>query len=347
MKERQRQPWFSAVGFMLLLLLLFFLSGCSTEQPADSNADDSSSEDQHAQEDELVDAEPEEEETVYPLTITDLAGREITFERRPERIVSVIPADMEIIYALGGEVVGRPQATNGTVEPEEAAAVEEIGYPLGINYETIVSLQADLFIGHTRLNVDDVSTLQALELNVILSQGDSMDDIKNLIHMYGDLLDRKAEANALIADIEKQVADITAVQREEPVKVLILFGTRDETMAALPQSLAGNLFELAGAENISAGLPHLDNYPTYAQLSLERILEADPDAIYFMAHGDAEEAKQRFEMEMSANPAWNNLNAVKNNNIIVLPHELFGTNPGPRIVDALAFLKDSLDSLEQ
>ncbi|OIJ19059.1 hypothetical protein BKP45_14375 [Anaerobacillus alkalidiazotrophicus] len=276
----------------------------------------------------------------------DLANRQVTFEQLPERIVTVIPADMEIIYALGGEVVGRPQSSSGIVRPPEAEVAEDIGFPKGINFEKIAALQADMFIGHTRLNLDDVPTLESLGLNVVLTQGDSLEDIISLIKMYGDLLDRNLEAEALINDIENTVEEILAAKRENPVRVLVLFGTQDETMAALPQSLSGNLFELAGAENVAKDLPRLDMYPTYAQLSLERILEANPDAIYFMAHGDAKAALQQFQTQMSQNPAWNNLDAVKNENIIVLPHELFGTNPGPRIVDALQFLKDSLDSLE-
>jgi len=65
-----------------------------------------------------------------------------------------------------------------------------------------------------------------------------------------------------------------------------------------------------------------------------------------MSMGDADKALKQFEDEMSLIPAWNELNAVKNGNLIILPHELFGANPGPRIVDSLEFLKNSLNSLE-
>lgn len=282
----------------------------------------------------------------YPLTIVDLADREVTFESMPERIVTVVPSDMEIIYALGGEVVGRPLSSSGIVRPEQAATLPEVGYPLGVNFEVITSLEADMFIGHARLNLGDVQTLESLGIEVVLTKGDSLEDIKSMIKMYGHILERQEEALRLIDEIDRKVTEMTSNKRENPIKALILFGTRDETMAALPQSLAGNLFELAGAQNISDGLPRLDMYPTYAQLSLERVLEADPDVIYFMAHGDAEVAKQQFEKHMADNPGWNNLTAVKKNNIIVLPHELFGTNPGPRIVDALDFVINSLNNLE-
>lgn len=282
----------------------------------------------------------------FPLTITDSANRSVTFKESPKRIVTVNPADMEIIYALGGEVVGRPQNSTGTTRPKEAEVAVDIGFPLAINFERIVALKSDLFIGHKRLNTKDVPTLEALGLNVLLTQGDSVDEIISLIEMYGDILDKKDEADALINAIEKEIAEMLAEQQEKQVRALILFGTPRETMAALPQSLAGNLFELVGVENICKDLPGLKAYPTYAQLSLERILEADPDVIYFMSIGDDEKPFKQFQAEMSLIPVWNELTAVKNDRLINLPYELFGANPGPRIVESLQFLKNSLDNLD-
>lgn len=320
------------VIFITLLLLVFlFAAGCNKEGNVAITDKSDINENQISQ---------------FPLTIIDSANRSVTFQESPKRIVTVNPADMEIIYALGGEVVGRPQNSTGTTRPKEAEAAADIGFPLAINFERIAALKADLFIGHKRLNIKDVPTLEALNLNVVLTRGDSVDEIIGLIEMYGDVLDKKDEADALIHTIEKEITEILAEQQEKPARALILYGTPSETMAALPQSLAGNLFELVGVENICKDLPGLKAYPTYAQISLERILEADPDVIYFMSMGDDEKPFKQFQAEMSLVPVWNQLTAIKNNKLINLPYELFGTNPGPRIVESLQFLKNSLDSLE-
>lgn len=319
------------VFIIILLLTLLLMTGCNNQ----GNVVDTDKNDIN-----------ENQTSHYPLTISDSANRNVTFEESPKRIVTVSPADMEIIYALGGEVVGRPQNTSGVIRPPEAEVAENIGFPIVINYEKIAALKADLFIGHERLNIKDVPTLESLNLNVVLTKGDSLEEIISLIEMYGDILNEKENANALIHNIEKEIEEILADNQDQHPKVLILFGTPSETMAALPQSLAGNLFELAGAENVFKDLPGLRSYPTYAQLSLERIFEANPDAIYFMSMGNAELALKQFQEEMSLIPAWNELTAVKNDNLIILPHELFGANPGPRIVDSLQFLKNSLNSLE-
>ena len=324
------------VSFIILLLsALILLAGCNEQagqgEQGEAVADSSASNGDQV--------------SKFPLTIIDSANRSVTFEESPQRIVTVNPADMEIIYALGGEVVGRPQKSFGEVRPPEAAAAEDVGRPAVVNFEKISALKADMFVGHSRLNINDVPTLEALNLNVVLTQGDSVAEIVDLIAMYGSILDKREQATALINKIEQKVAEVSEGSQTRDVKALILFGTPGETMAALPQSLGGNLFELVGVENIYKGMPGLKTYPTYAQLSLERILEADPDVIYFMSIGDDIKPFEQFQTEMSHLPVWNELKAIKNDKLVNLPYELFGTNPGPRIIESLQFLKDSLDSL--
>ncbi len=315
---------------ILVLAPFLFISGCTGQN--DNAITDADNADQ-------------QQASQFPLTITDFANRSVTFKKSPKRIVTVNPADMEIIYALGGKVVGRPQKSFGDVRPPEAEKAEAVGRPQVINFEKVSALKADMFVGHKRLNVKDVPTLEALGLNVVLTQGDSVDEVIDLIGMYGNILNKQEQANALVNTIEQEIEKTVKGNQRRDVKALILFGIPNETMAALPQSLAGNLFELAGVENICKGMPGLKTYPTYAQLSLERILEADPDVIYFMSMGDDAKPFERFQAEMANVPAWNKLTAIKNDRLINLPYELFGTNPGPRIVESLQFLQNSLNSL--
>lgn len=62
----------------------------------------------------------EAKETGFPITIKDGVDKEVTIEKKPERIVSLIPSNTEIVYAIGAgnEVVG---VNENDDYPEEAA----------------------------------------------------------------------------------------------------------------------------------------------------------------------------------------------------------------------------------
>ncbi|MBW9235496.1 hypothetical protein JQK62_25540, partial [Leptospira santarosai] len=76
------------------------------------------------------DATPETEQgkeaTKFPLTVKDVTDNEITLEEPPKAIVSMIPSNTEILYALGleEEIVGVSDFDN---YPEQAASKEKIG----------------------------------------------------------------------------------------------------------------------------------------------------------------------------------------------------------------------------
>jgi iron complex transport system substrate-binding protein len=48
---------------------------------------------------------------------------------------------------------------------------------------------------------------------------------------------------------------------------------------------------------------------------------------------------------MEKNAAWKNLDAVKKGNIVVLPSNLFGTNPGTKITEAVEYMRQSLKDI--
>lgn len=147
--------------------------------------------------------------------------------------------------------------------------------------------------------------------------------------------------------IDDKIATIQSTQDGEKIRVLLIYGAPGTNMAALPNSLGGNILELAGGENIASDYPSLDMYPQYAQLNTERIIESNPQIILLMSHGNPEEVKSSFEKEMSSAAGWNELDAVKNEEFHILPSDLFGTNPGTQIVDALDYLDELLQDVKE
>ena len=88
--------------FIIITLLTLLLAGCAqVGAPTDvSSTSDSTSD--------------------FPLTVTDDLGRDVTIKTKPERIVSLLPSNTEILFAVGAgeQVVGVTSYCN---YPPEAA----------------------------------------------------------------------------------------------------------------------------------------------------------------------------------------------------------------------------------
>lgn len=78
-------------------------------------------------------------------------------------------------------------------------------------------------------------------------------------------------------------------------------------------------------------------------LSMEAIIDAEPDYIFVTTMGESKEAAMDMVEELLvSNPAWSGLKAVKNNHYCVLPKELFHIKPNERWGESYRILADYL-----
>ncbi|WP_025681765.1 ABC transporter substrate-binding protein [Paenibacillus massiliensis] len=305
--------------------LLFALSGCATgAEDAHLSASGAGS-------------SPPSSNTAASYSITDFAGRSITFNQVPERIAALSSGDMDVIYALGGQLVGRPAVEGGPV-PEAAEQVEQIGTTHELDLEKIAYVKPDVVLGNAALNAKDTATVESLGSRMVLTSANSVADIKQQIELFGNMLHKEAEATKLIETLNGKLATLSQQVPANKPRVLMVYGAPGTYMAALPNSLSGDLLSLAGGANIAADFPQLENYPQYAQLNTERIIEADPEFVLIITHGNPEAVKSGFLKEMQVNAAWNRMSAIQSGRVEVLPSDLFGTNPGTRVTEALDVL---------
>ncbi|MFD0590910.1 ABC transporter substrate-binding protein [Paenibacillus sp. GCM10027627] len=280
--------------------------------------------------------------TESAVVITDFADREVTLHDLPKRIVALGNGEVDIVYALGGTLVGRPEDNAGLIT-EGVKDVPVVGSAHTVNLEEIAVVQPDVVLGNNPMNLNDIPLLEGIGSKVVLTEANSIDDIRRQIELFGKLLNKEDKASELIKEIDTELAqwkNKTQSQR----RALIVYGAPGTFLAALPQSLAGNVLETAGGANIAAEYARLQNYPNYAQLNTERVVESGPDVIFIMTHGNKEDVEKSFLHEMEGNPAWQTVPAVRDGRIHVLPPELFGMNPGTRIAEAVHLLGELLHS---
>lgn len=319
--------------FSLMLALLILHMGCSQESVV-----------QEKQQMSTETSQDIDEINTQEITLVDFAGREITLPTVPQQIVALGHGEVDIIYALGGEVVGRP-STRTPYPVKEAEHVEQVGSAHEVDLEKITFLQADVVLGNNPLNLKDVQVIESIGAKMILTSANSIDEIKEQIKLFGLLLQKEEKANQLVQQIEEKLATVS-VQEEHGPRVLLVYGAPGTYMAALPNSLSGNILELAGGVNIASDYPSLENFPQYAQLNTERIMEANPQLILLMSHGNPEEVREGFIKEMEENAAWNSLDAVVNQRVEILPADLFGTNPGTRVTEAVEYMAELVQTVQ-
>lgn len=319
-------------GFTYLLMAsMLTLAGCGANEAANDEKISSSAK------------TAEQQETT--ISITDFTNRAITFDKIPSNIVSVGNGELDIIYALGGELVGRATTYNEELNTQFADVVQ-VGNTHEFDLEKIASLKPDVVLANNPLNMKDIAGIEGIGSQIILTHANSVSDIQDQITLFGEMIQKQDKAKELVAGIEQKVADIKAETVDSKTRVLLIYGAPGTYMAALPNSLSGNLLELVGGENIASDYPAIEKYPQYAQLNTERIVEANPEYIFLMTHADPSAVKEGFINEMAQNPAWNSIDAVKNERIEILPADLFGDNPGTRVVDALDYMHTLLKSAQ-
>lgn len=309
------------------LILLFILAGCgqkSSGEPEKAEAESSSG---------------------SSLKITDFADRDISFDQAPKKIAALSNGDMDIIYALGGELVGRPTARGPIAVPEAKDAIE-IGSTHEIDVEKLTAAQPEVVLANDPMNMKDIPAIEGTGAQAVLTSANSLEDIQKQIDLFGTMLAKEQKAKEINDGINAKVEKMKEDQPEEKPRALLVYGAPGTNMAALPNSLSGNLLEIAGGENIASDYPSLEDYPQYAQLNTERIIEANPQVILLMSHGNPEEVKEGFLKEIKQNAGWKDLDAVKNDRFMILPSDLFGTNPGTRVTEALDQLSKIFQEME-
>lgn len=279
------------------------------------------------------------------IKITDFAKREVQFNEPPKEVAALGSGDVAIMGAFGIKVVGKPTLT-GSEEEESLKDVQEVGTTHEINYEQIALLQPNVVLGNVAFNQDDVASIENVGAKVVLTEANSIQDIKKQITLYGKMLQQEDKATQINQDLDLKLEEIKATLTSSEKRVLIVYGAPGTYMAALGNSLSGDILSTAGGVNIASDYPALENFPQYAQINTERVVEANPDAVLLITHGNPEEIKKGFLKEMEQSSSWNSLKAVKEGRVEVLPSKLFGSNPGTNVTEAVSYMVELLNNME-
>ena len=273
---------------------------------------------------------------VYPVTVTDMLGKQVTITKEPQRIVAASPSAIELLYAAGGKAVAR---TTTSQIPAEVATLPDIGTSERPAYERIVAQNPDLVLADASLQAQFAGNFASSLGNVpvVFVGAAKYDDVAKSLGIIGQVINQPTKAAAAAKTLTDTKAQVAAqVAGKTATKVLILIGAPNDPFVALPDSFVGDLAGLAGAKNIAAGQTQCGPLPGYTKLSLETIVAANPDVILTITAGPP--GGPSLADGIKNNPAYASIAAIKNGRVHDLNVDIYLQSPSPREAKGLTDL---------
>lgn len=266
----------------------------------------------------------ENKEAQKNIKITDSYGKELTFDKAPERIVSLSPGATETIYALNKEntLVGRSDFDD---YPAAVSKVKSVGGVKDPSIEKITELKPDLVIGGAHFSKDTVKKLEDLGIKVAVLYGaEDLDGAYKNIMDISTILGVAEKGQTIVNAMKKKVESVeNKVKSLNKPKIyyVVDFGKADFTAGG--DTFIGKMIEKAGGENIAKDTKGW-NY------SFEKIVENKPEMIIL---SDKFNIKKNF----LATDKYKDLPAAKKNKVYEIDDNML-LRQGPRQADGLEAL---------
>jgi ABC-type Fe3+-hydroxamate transport system substrate-binding protein len=200
----------------------------------------------------------------------DQLGNQVSLKYPPERIVSLVPSQTELLADLGLEkqVVG---ITKFCVHPSGWLRTKTIiGGTKNFQFDIIDDLKPDLIIGNKEENYLEGITRLKEKYSVWLSDIVSLTDAYSMISSLGKLTNTESKARQIIDQITRR---LQTLEKKSANSVLYLIW-RNPWMAAGPDTFINSMLTMLNLKNV------LENVTRYPQLSMEQISDLRPDYIF-------------------------------------------------------------------
>ena len=287
---------------------------------------------------------PQKEES-DTVTFTDALDREVTVKKNPERVAALIGSFADVWTLAGGTVCASADDAWEDFDLDLPDAVN-LGGAHSPNLELLLSANPDFVIASssTAADVEMKEPLENAGITVAYFDVSSFEDYLEMLKVCTDITGREDlyEQNGL--NIKKQIDDIKSDFAKENIPenertVLLLRASAGFVKAKGSKgTVLGEMLADLGCVNIADSDKNL-----LENLSIESIIKREPYRIFVVVMGDdTEAAKNKLSSVMEENPAWGELDAVKQNRLYFMDKKLFNLKPNARWAEAYEQLVEIL-----
>lgn len=271
-----------------------------------------------------------------PMELTDNTGYTLKLNQYPERIVSLAPANTQILFAVGAgdKVIGvtnydkYPYNFSAWVEAKNMSSIGSYYHPA---IEPIVALNPDLVVAALGSS-DTAEQLRGLGYNVLTLNPKDIYGVLDNIILVGKATNHTAEATALVNSLQQRIDVVVNGVKNAATRPKVYNEIYSDPYKSVGKgTFIDGLIKMAGGQNIFENAT--DAYPA---VSSEAVIELNPDIIVFPSSMGPSNFWGSFA-EVSARDGWNTINAIKNQKLYTIDADSIN-QPGPRQVNALEAL---------
>ena len=263
------------------------------------------------------------------VVITDREGNKVTMSNKLERIISTAPANTETLVELGlADKLVAIDTYSSDVEGIPSN-IEKIDF-LNPDAEAIIGLEPDLIIasGHNKSGSSDdpFKLVKEAGISVVyIPSSESIQGIYDDIMFIADITNTKEKGQEIVDNMKSQIDEISqkAKNVKEKKKVYFEIGPSPTLYSFGHSTFLNEMIELVGAENI------FKDENSWLAPTEESIIERNPDVI--LTNVDYIDNPIQ---EIKSRPGWENINAVKNNQVYLIDKNS-SSRPSSHIIKAL------------
>ena len=251
-------------------------------------------------------------------------------DARPSRIVSLVPAVTEMIFAMG-EGTRVAAVSNYDHFPADVAQLPKVGGLLDPSVERILAIKPDLVIVYAT-QTELIARLDRAGIPYFNYQHRALADIMTTIRLVGSRIGSAARADEVASAMDRALAGIGARTKGLPHPATLLVFERDAASLRNVYASGGygflhDMLEIAGGRNVFAGVQQ-----QAVQASTEMLIASRPEVIVELLYGDSLK-NTNVATQLRAWDALASVPAVRSHRVVALTGDEFVV-PGPRVVDA-------------
>ena len=262
----------------------------------------------------------------------------VAFQPRAQRIISLVPALTEMLYAVGAgpQVVA---VSSYDEYPPEVTALPRVGALIDPDTERIISLKPDLVITYGS-QVDLQAQMKRAAIPSFDYRHGGLSHILVTMKELGVRTGHVTEADQAVAAIESRLAAVRAsVAGKRRPRTLLVFSREPRTLRNIYVSggrgFLHEMLVIAGGENVFSDIDKES-----VQVSTETILARAPEVILELRPEEIP-AGQPMRDELASWSRLASVPAVRNKQLLFISGHAV-TVPGPRVADSVARMAKAL-----